>query len=69
MNAAVVELASTVPSEPAVCDCGLGGTGHQCEWIDPEGDDWLSSIYRELTGESTPSGVRRPVLEFEHWFG
>jgi Sec-independent protein translocase protein TatA len=40
------------------------------EWIDPEGDDWFATIYRELTQEPNspvPSSEHSP--ELEHWFG
>jgi hypothetical protein len=44
--------------------------GRTSDWIDPEGDDWLAAIYRELTSglepvASTPGFSPDP----EHWFG
>jgi hypothetical protein len=64
MNVAVVEPAEgmneVAPTAPA------------SEWIDPEGDDWLASIYRFLTEETPRVEIAGRVAaspEVEHWFG
>ncbi|HEX7490851.1 MAG TPA: hypothetical protein VF337_04005 [Candidatus Limnocylindrales bacterium] len=45
----------------------------QSEWVDPEGDDWLASLYRFLTEDealSDEASWPSPSLpELEHWFG
>jgi hypothetical protein len=46
----------------------------QGDWVDPEGDDWLSSLYRFLTEDSAASEGENgpptlPTPELEHWFG
>ena len=69
MNVAVVEPTSTVSSAAADRDAGLPAPPHQVEWIDPEGDDWFASIYRELTQEPSATSTERRGPEFEHWFG
>ena len=69
MNVAVVEPASTLTPAPAGRDGGLPKTSQQVEWIDPEGDDWFASIYRELTGESGSPSYDSHAPELEHWFG
>ena len=69
MNVALVEPASTVMVAAAGREGESQKTSHQSEWIDPEGDDWFSSIYRELTQEPVPETIDRRAPEFEHWFG
>ena len=46
----------------------------QSEWVDPEGDDWLASLYRFLTEDEPPSGgeaggASLSLPELDHWFG
>ncbi len=48
---------------------GQHSVSQHSEWIDPEGDDWASSIYRELTDESAPTTPEQPGYELGHWFG
>jgi hypothetical protein len=70
MNVAVVEPTSTQNAAPAVIEAGPSRAGHQAsEWIDPEGDDWFSSIYRELTGEPRAPRFDQQAPELGHWFG
>ena len=69
MNVAVVEPTSTHTAS-ADRESGPQKPGQQAEWIDPEGDDWFATIYRELTQEPNspvPSSEHSP--ELEHWFG
>ena len=67
MNVAVLEHASSGEAVAPVRESELKATGLQSEWIDPEGDDWLSAIYRELT--QGLADATRPEPELEHWFG
>ena len=69
MNVAVVEPTSSLTAAAAAREGGPLKTNQQSEWIDPEGDDWFSSIYRELTQEPEPDTTNRVAPEFEHWFG
>jgi hypothetical protein len=69
MNVAVVEPTSTPTRAPAGRDGGLPTASQQVEWIDPEGDDWFASIYRELTREPGASSYDEHAPELEHWFG
>jgi hypothetical protein len=39
------------------------------EWIDPEGDDWLSQIYHELRDLDGSAAVGNAQAEPIHWFG
>jgi hypothetical protein len=67
MNVAVVEPASHEIESSA----GRAERETPClqsEWIDPEGNDWLSAIYRELTRGASELVVASD-LELEHWFG
>ena len=66
MNVAL-EPASTAAPDPGR-QPGLEPAGCHSEWIDPEGDDWFSSVYRELTQESS-AAVDQPASEVEFWFG
>jgi hypothetical protein len=68
MNVAVVERASVLPPVSAGRETALPVTDGECEWIDPEGDDWFSSIYRELTGEQDDAKAA-VAPELDHWFG
>jgi hypothetical protein len=61
MNVAVIE--------PADGEIELQAGEAGSEWIDPEGDDWLASIYRYLTQEPTPVASVPSVPDLEHWFG
>ena len=70
MSVAVLEP-TTVPAESkAGPNPGLSVSAAS-DWIDPEGDDWLSVIYRELAAEpdSAPVGGTAQAPQFEHWFG
>jgi hypothetical protein len=67
MNVAVVEPASTHDSASAPGDTGLETANSVSEWIDPEGDDWFSEIYRDLTQGN--AGIAAKTPELEHWFG
>jgi len=69
MNVAVVEPTSTQEPAPEGREGGLPKTSHLVEWIDPEGDDWFASIYRELTGEPGATSNDKLAPELEHWFG
>ena len=69
MNVAVVEPTSTPTTAPAERESGLQAPGHQSEWIDPEGDDWFASLYRELTQESATVPATKHAPELDHWFG
>lgn len=69
MNVAVVEPTSTQGAASEVHNGRFSTTSHQAEWIDPEGDDWFASIYRELTGEPGAVVIDKCAPEFEHWFG
>ena len=69
MNVAVVEPTSQQSAASADREGAPSKTGHQAEWIDPEGDDWFASIYRELTGESGSPSYDSHAPELEHWFG
>jgi hypothetical protein len=68
MNVAVVEPASSFISAGIDKDTELEGAGGLSEWIDPEGDDWLSAIYQYLTQDSV-DGVSRVEPVTNHWFG
>jgi len=68
MNVAVVEPASVLRESPQPGHCTPAPAGYENDWIDPEGDDWLSWIYRELTQES-PLAAASSAPEVEHWFG
>jgi hypothetical protein len=49
------------------------------EWIDPEGNDWLADIYRQVAGDGDRSTADRAgdggrpsrsiEVDLEHWFG
>jgi hypothetical protein len=69
MNVAVVEPTSALTPAPAGRDGGLPKTSPQVEWIDPEGDDWFASIYRELIGEPRSPSYDNHRPDLEHWFG
>ena len=69
MNVAVVEPTSQQSAASADREGAPSKTGHQAEWIHPEGDDWFASIYRELTAEPTATGFDLHAPELEHWFG
>ncbi|MGA2514595.1 MAG: hypothetical protein ABSG37_13415 [Candidatus Limnocylindrales bacterium] len=69
-----VEPTSADMGEPDAADSrpetvGQHSGGQHSDWIAPEGDDWLSSIYRELTAESAPTTPDGPGYELGHWFG
>jgi len=70
MSVAVLEP-TAVPTEPKVGPDAGRSVAAASDWIDPEGDDWLSVIYRELAAEpdSAPVGVTAQAPQFEHWFG
>jgi hypothetical protein len=61
-----MNVAAAEPGPAPVC-------GDQCDWVDPEGDDWLASIYRFLTEDGKPVGGEvvpsLPPPDLEHWFG
>jgi hypothetical protein len=67
MNVAL-EPTSTAAPDRDIRQPGPEPVGGHSEWIDPEGDDWFSSIYRELTQESSAAGDQ-PAPEVEFWFG
>ena len=67
MNVALEPASTTAPAPGR--QPGLEPAGCHSEWTDPEGDDWFSSVYRELTQESTPTTVDRPGSEVVYWFG
>jgi hypothetical protein len=67
MNVAVVEPASTHDQASGPRDSGHEATNSVSEWIDPEGDDWFSEIYRALIQDT--AGVAATTPEVEHWFG
>jgi hypothetical protein len=67
MNVAVVEPATTHESVGSPRNPGLETTNSVSEWIDPEGDDWFSEIYRDLTQANVGAAAVTP--ELEHWFG
>jgi len=72
MNVAVLEPASPLEPESGACDGERQVTFGQSEWIDPEGDDWLTSIYRFLTHDSASAGgaaSSAALSDLEHWFG
>jgi hypothetical protein len=69
MNVAVVEPASILASASGSRESELDALGVQSEWIDPEGDDWFSAIYRELTQGSAVAAEAQTAPELEHWFG
>jgi hypothetical protein len=74
MNVAALELDSTRMTAAAADEGVREPIGHPSEWIDPEGDDWLASIYRFLTEDPAlpADGVGGPSmssLELERWFG
>ena len=68
MNVAVVERARMFRPASTGRETALSVTVGECEWIDPEGDDWFSWIYRELMGEQDDA---KPAAapELDHWFG
>ena len=68
MNVSVVEPTSTLTASSADRESGHQEPHPQAEWIDPEGDDWFSSVYRELTEESA-TFPQKHAPELEHWFG
>jgi hypothetical protein len=68
MNVAVVEPTSTLEAAREAKEGEFEGASHQNEWIDPEGNDWLSSIYWELTHDSAPEAAACAVPELEHWW-
>ncbi|MGA3029384.1 MAG: hypothetical protein ABSE58_01430 [Candidatus Limnocylindrales bacterium] len=67
MNVAL-EPAST-SSASRIPDCSPERCGQHSEWIDPEGDDWFASIYRELTEESATTAVDQASSDLAYWFG
>jgi len=67
MNVAVVEPVSRRDSASGPRDTYLETANSVSEWIDPEGDDWFSEIYRDLTQAGVGAAARTP--ELEHWFG
>jgi hypothetical protein len=70
MNVAALELTADPERQPADGKHGLPSLGHAAEWIDPEGSDWFTDIYRELAFGCDP-GARTASLppDLEHWFG
>jgi hypothetical protein len=68
MNVAVVEPTSAVAAACEDEQAESDGTSHESEWIDPEGNDWLSSIYWELTHDSDQDAAACLVPELEHWW-
>ena len=69
MNVAVVEPTSSHDTAHCAIENERDGSGRQSEWIDPEGDDWYSAIYRDLTQEAEPVRATPAVPEPEPWFG
>ena len=70
MNVAVLEPFASSPRVSSARDQGPERAGHASEWIDPEGDDWFSEIYRELARELEPAGpADHQAIELDHWFG
>jgi hypothetical protein len=69
MNVAVLDL-ELAGVEPELRSAPRA-LGPQSDWIDPEGDDWLAAIYRELTrGGIEPAALASGIVpEPEHWFG
>ena len=40
------------------------------EWIDPEGDDWFTQIYREVVHQQERERLNQiPSSDLGHWFG
>ena len=68
MSVAVLEP-TAVPTEPKVGPDAGRSVAAASDWIDPEGDDWLAAIYRELSQESVSALGLRPATELDHWFG
>jgi hypothetical protein len=68
MNVAVIEPTSSFVAVRESHESESEWTGHQSEWIDPDGNDWLSSIYWELTHDSEPEAPACTVTELEHWW-
>ena len=70
MSVAVLEP-TAVPTEPKVGPDAGRSVAAASDWIDPEGDDWLSVIYLELApeAESARAGGAAAGPQFEHWFG
>ncbi len=66
MNVAIEPDSAPQPSNRSV---GPAGAIHYSEWIDPEGDDWFASIYRELTDEPVEAPVDQPASDPAYWFG
>ena len=74
MNVAVIDPTSRPFETSADGDGGASTAGSLSEWIDPEGDDWLASLYRFLTEDAAPptagAGGPSPLSrDVEHWFG
>jgi hypothetical protein len=70
MNVAVLKAKTGPAQARPVLDPPPETVGRASDWIDPEGNDWLAAIYRELTsglepGASIPGSTPDP----EHWFG
>jgi hypothetical protein len=70
MNVAVLKAKTRTAQTRPAQDPAPESVGRASDWIDPEGDDWLAAIYRELTtgvepGVSSPGSTPDP----EHWFG
>jgi hypothetical protein len=74
MNVAVIDPTFRPFEASADSDAGVSSAGNPSEWIDPEGDDWLASLYRFLTEDAAPpagrAGGPSPLSrDIEHWFG
>jgi hypothetical protein len=68
MNVAVVEPTSVLAAACEAREVEFEASSHQSEWIDPEGNDWLSSIYWELTHDSEPEAAAGAGPEPERWW-
>jgi hypothetical protein len=74
MSVAAIEPKATLFTAQEDQDGRVSSAGHLSEWIDPEGDGWLASLYRFLIedaalpagGAGGPSPLARDI---EHWFG
>jgi hypothetical protein len=69
MNVAVSVPASPLPAPDHSIAAQSDPAAYQNEWIDPEGNDWFSAVYAELTGASPVGSASESAAESQHWFG
>jgi hypothetical protein len=70
MNVALLHPAARLIGDPVEPELRHETAGPTSEWIDPEGDDWFSEIYRELAAlDSGSTDASRSSTDLEHWFG